>query len=117
MPAFVKRSVGSSAGINEDDGTRRWPRSSKKRRNRSLTSVDFIPAPDDLRNPIRRKTAAGQRIEDAPATQRRREMRARLPQSLERAPEGLVFPFGRALALEGRRDRVAREAARLQLPL
>src|SRR5262252_5157588 len=117
MPAFVKSSVGSSAGISDEEGTRRCPRSSKKRRNRSLTSVDFIPAPDNLRNPIRRKTAAGQRIEDAPAPQRRREMRARLPQSLERAAQGLVFPLGRSLALEGRGDRVAREAARLQLAL
>src|SRR5262249_57588869 len=103
MPAFVKRSVGSSAGINEDDGTRRWPRSSKKRRNRSLTSVDFIPAPDDLRNPVCRKTAPRQRVEDAPTPQWRREVCARLPQPLERATQGRVLPLRRPLGFERRR--------------
>ena len=37
MPAFVKSSVGSSAGTSEEDATRVWPFSSKKDRNVSRT--------------------------------------------------------------------------------
>src|SRR6202008_3166579 len=91
IPALVKSSVGSSAGIREDEGTRRCPRSSKKRRNRSRTSVAFIPAPDDLRNFRLRKTAPRQSVEDAPPAERRSEARPRRPQLRERPPQRLVF--------------------------
>src|SRR6266550_7924194 len=38
IPAFVSRSPVSGGGISEDERTRVWPRSSKKRRNRSRIS-------------------------------------------------------------------------------
>src|SRR5450759_1060603 len=44
MPAFVKRSVGSSAGTSEDDATRVWPFSSKKERNVSRTVREVQPS-------------------------------------------------------------------------
>ena len=42
MPAFVSRSVGSAAGMRDADGRRRWPRSSKNRRNVSRKSCAVI---------------------------------------------------------------------------
>ena len=44
MPAFVKRSVGSSAGTSEEDATRVWPFSSKKDRNVSRTLREVQPS-------------------------------------------------------------------------
>src|SRR5262245_59051153 len=103
--------------MSEEYGTRRCRRSSKYLRNLSLTSVDFIPAPDDLRNLVGRKTAPGQRVEHAPPPQQRSQIRASGPESFKGAPQGLAFPLGAALGLECGRDRVAREAPGLQLPL
>src|SRR5262245_34893545 len=117
MPALVNRSVGSSAGISEEDGTRRCPRSSKNVRNRSLTSVDFIPAPDNLRNLLRRKSAAGQGVEHAAAPQRRRQVSARGPEPVEGPAQSLVFPLARPFGAEGSRDGLPREPPHLQLPL
>src|SRR5215831_15167266 len=99
--------------MREDEGTRRCPRSSKKRRNRSRTSVAFIAAPDNLRNLLRRKTAPRQCVEDAAPSQRRCEARPRGPQLRERAAQGLVFPRGAALRLERSRDDLLREPANL----
>jgi hypothetical protein len=69
------------------------PCSSKYFRNRSLTSVDFIPAPDDLRNLRRRKTASGQRVEHPPPRSGGARFAARGPEPLETLPQGLVFPL------------------------
>src|SRR5947209_1473843 len=42
MPAFVKRSVGSSPGTSGELGTMRWPRDSKNLRNEDRISLEVI---------------------------------------------------------------------------
>src|SRR5512132_3486121 len=119
MPALVKRSVGSSAGIRGDDGTRRCPRSSKKLRKRSRTSPDFIIRPetfDHLRNPLRREAPAGERIDRAAAPRTRRKRREPFPRPFERAGERSLFGFPIPRGERGVDD-VPREASGRELAL
>jgi len=76
-----------------------------------------MPVPDDLRNPLRAKTAPGQSVEHPAAPERRRHVLARGPESRERLPQGRFFERSGVLGLQGRGDRLPREASRLQLPL
>src|SRR5436189_5033533 len=74
IPAFVKRSVGSSAGTSDDDGTRRCPRASKNDRNVSRTSrevqsllagIDRFALPSErLEHGVRREAAPHEVVEE-----------------------------------------------------
>src|SRR5262245_15508078 len=55
MPAFVKSKVGSPCGTSGELDTRRWPRSSKKRRNASrISSAESANGPPGAGNGGRR---------------------------------------------------------------
>src|SRR5512141_978172 len=74
--------------MREDEGTRRWPRSSKYLRKRSRTSFDFMAQPiDHLRNLRRRETASRERVEHPAAPLRGGEGGVLFPDLLQRAPE------------------------------
>src|SRR4029453_7602425 len=119
IPALVKRSVGSSAGMRGDDGTRRCPRSSKKLRKRSRTSLDFIVRPetfDHLRNFLRREAPAGERVDRAAAPPPRGKRRKPFPDPFERAGERSLLGFSITRGERGVDD-VPREPAGRKLAL
>src|SRR5215471_7088640 len=115
MPALVKSRVGSSAGMREDEGTRRWPRSSKYLRNLSRTWVDFIGAFHDLRNLVRRETPPKQRAPDPHAAFLERQARMRPFEPVKHSCQRFRFLGGSSL-LENFRDRVPGEPANRELP-
>src|SRR5436305_3833407 len=95
MPALVKRRVGSSAGIRDEEGTRRWPRSSKYFRNASRTSAElhvfFMGRFHHGRDGRGGETPPDERRADAPPAGERRQAGRFLPRALERAGEGRLF--------------------------
>src|SRR5262245_40060051 len=133
MPALVKRSVGSFAGISEELRTTRWPRPSKYFRKASRVSLEFIVmtkvfslleirvrsvragilAAEDAGHGAAREAAAQQRARHA-------SLGTLVGQDRPGAPSGglarhrvLVEP--RKGPLEGFADRVRRDAAAGQL--
>src|SRR5215217_374813 len=107
IPAFVSSRPDSGSGISEDDGTRLWPRSSKKRRNDSRISSPRMASEVAERgarlalNLIHRPPALGDRLGDQsreleePAARFARERGRRdLPHLSPREPCGEDRPGG-----------------------
>jgi hypothetical protein len=116
MPALAKSSVGSSAGMSEDDGTRRCPRSSKNLRNRSRTSVDFMRTADHGRNVVGRKTTEAESLAHFPAALGQRTLAVPGPEPFEGPGERPALPL-RQLRGDRRGNRLPAEPARLKIPL
>ncbi len=104
--------------MSEDEGTRRWPRSSKELQEALADLSRFHDQPRMIVRNLLRPENRGARARRTPAAAAAgREVRARLPEPRERAPRAPRLPAPAALRRERAGDRLAREPARLELAL